>query len=382
VSPKELEDSVRTQTEDAVFDLLRWERGQFLWEQGDGIDVEIPIAVSVENLIMEASRRLDELDVMRRKIPSAETLVTMAAKPPEGAVEINITPDEWRVLVLVNGSRTVGDIASAAGLDEFDATRTLYGLVSAGLLEVISNSAGGSDVDERHSAIHPEAESRPGAEIQVSSPDVDATAPLEEPVGTAAVPEGAAAAAGREDLYGGAETTGAPADEEPVVRLEDLAPDRRAEGESVPEAWFGDPVTVSSEGDVPMAAGEAEAAPEAAFEPDVARGGNGSVEAEPAAPASVEQVEGAPPSEQEPAVEPPAPPAAGETGAGGGVPRLDRSAVVRELAGLFSEGEPAPPARQEPPPSPTEPDERKRVEDDDQVTKGLISRLIDGVKGL
>jgi hypothetical protein len=63
--------------------------------------------------------------------------------------------------------------------------------------------------------------------------------------------------------------------------------------------------------------------------------------------------------------------------------RLDRSAVVRELAGLFSEGAPAPSAREpQEAPSPPPPDERKRVEDDDQVTKGLISRLIDGVKGL
>jgi hypothetical protein len=58
---------------------------------------------------------------------------------------------------------------------------------------------------------------------------------------------------------------------------------------------------------------------------------------------------------------------------------VDRAAVVRELAGLFDD-KPRP-SRQPrgeneklPPP--------KRVEDDEHITKGLINRLIDGVKGL
>jgi hypothetical protein len=106
-------------------------------------------------------------------------------------------------------------------------------------------------------------------------------------------------------------------------------------------------------------------------------------------------------------------------------PQVDRIAAVRELAGLFKEsGEDAPfqpppaapvedvaepeqqaeepipaaeeaqpveePVAEEQIPEPvTVPDNgsddadgRKRVEDDDQVTRSLISRLIDGVKGL
>jgi hypothetical protein len=66
-------------------------------------------------------------------------------------------------------------------------------------------------------------------------------------------------------------------------------------------------------------------------------------------------------------------------------PRLDRSSAARELAGLLDD--PAP-ARSEPRRRDGSGDEdevedrRKRVEDDDQVTRGLISRFIDGVKGL
>ena len=66
-------------------------------------------------------------------------------------------------------------------------------------------------------------------------------------------------------------------------------------------------------------------------------------------------------------------------------PAPDRSTAVRELAGLFSDPGPGTPrpAEPQPPAAGAEPtDRRKRVEDDDQVTRGLIQRFIDGVKGL
>ena len=51
-------------------------------------------------------------------------------------------------------------------------------------------------------------------------------------------------------------------------------------------------------------------------------------------------------------------------------------------APLSARSSPASPRGAAPPTPPKAPPVRKRVEDDEQVTKGLISRLIDGVKGL
>jgi hypothetical protein len=64
-------------------------------------------------------------------------------------------------------------------------------------------------------------------------------------------------------------------------------------------------------------------------------------------------------------------------------PVVDRSAAVRELAGLFDDERPRATRDRPPAPEGDRPkDERRRVEDDDQLNKGLIGRLIDGVKGL
>jgi hypothetical protein len=59
--------------------------------------------------------------------------------------------------------------------------------------------------------------------------------------------------------------------------------------------------------------------------------------------------------------------------------RIDRAVVVRELASLFGEDDTPTPA-----PRPARPEEEapRQLEDDDDVDRGLIHRLIDGVKGL
>src|SRR5688500_2601543 len=92
VTEDQLETAVRSQIEDAVFDLLRWDAGEFDWAPGESVDAEVSLSVSVENLIMEGSRRLDEMAIITRKIPSEHAVVEMAPAPPEGAAEINITP--------------------------------------------------------------------------------------------------------------------------------------------------------------------------------------------------------------------------------------------------------------------------------------------------
>lgn len=269
------EEQLEEQLEDTVFDLLRWDAGVFVWAPGVEAVVEVGIAISVENLIMEASRRLDEFHVIAREMVSDDSVLMLASSAPVGAVEISITPDEWGTLVLVDGVRTVADIAELSGCEISVAKRRLHGLVSAGLV--------GAD---RSRTASPKPD--PFVEL-VEEPDV---APDEE----------------------------VEAEPEPVVAAEP-EPVREAEPEPVEESL----------GSVPRS-------PSPPRPPDPARGGV-------SAPAS----------------------------------NIGRAAAARELSGLFDD---AAVGRPRPPHKPMEDDGAAHEgADDDEVTKGLISRLIDGVKG-
>ncbi len=138
ITSAQLKAAVSRQIEDSAFDLLRWEAGEFTWHPGVETDAEVHIRATVTNLIMEASRRLDELETIKRRIPSAEAILGMVEPPVEDAdLMISIVPQEWRVLMLVDGQRTASEIAAIKGLTEFQAMRVLYGLLSAGLIEVV-----------------------------------------------------------------------------------------------------------------------------------------------------------------------------------------------------------------------------------------------------
>lgn len=136
VSTELLDTFIKEQIQDAIFNLLQWDRGNFAFEVNESSPQEVGLSVSVENLIMENSRRLEEWEVIQRKIPSLDVIVRMSPTPPEDVMEINIKPEEWTLLVLADGIRTVRDIAAATERSEFEACKITYGLVTAGLLDV------------------------------------------------------------------------------------------------------------------------------------------------------------------------------------------------------------------------------------------------------
>ena len=348
VDKEQLLEAVRSQIEDAAFDLLRWELGEFAWESGEGIEPEVPIMVSVENLIMEASRRLDELEVVLRKIPREDAILGMAAAPPVGAVEINITPEEWRILVQVNGERSVAEIGESLGIETLDAMKSLYGMVSTGLIEVVGGVPEGwqpPPEGEATAAPQPQLEDA-SSPLEPGGLEVE-TRPQGAPAGVApqAAPDHAPHQEVAVDAYDspgpGELATAGPADEEDL------------EGEILSEQPVERPTPAAAD-EVDMEA-DAELIREGT-EPEPQREGG-----DRTAPAQ---------------------------GHEGESPSVDRIAAVRELAGLFQEERDEQDARPAfrrdggAETSTDEPDERRRVEDDEQVTKALISKLISGVKDL
>ena len=136
ISRPQLEDALRSQIEDAIFDLMRWDRGEFSWQPDVAVATEITLNLTVENLIMEASRRLDELELIQDQIPSPEAIMVMAPEAPRTGARITIAPEEWRVLVLVDGRRTVAEVASMSNIEAESAFKVLHGLARAGLIEL------------------------------------------------------------------------------------------------------------------------------------------------------------------------------------------------------------------------------------------------------
>ena len=400
VSDEQLEAALRSQIEDAVFDLLRWDSGEFDWAPDEETEAEVSLSVSVENLIMEGSRRLDELSIITRKIPSENAIVAMAPAPPEGAAEINITPDEWRVLVLVNGQRTVLDIAEAVKADVFATMRTLYGLAATGLIHVPGFVP--EDDDEELPELPPEPaafveETSPEPEVEVARPEASIApeAVAEEP-STTDVPSGDEPAPSLEEsaYHADAYDPGVVAADEtsaddafdftPAAETEttESGTAETVEATDMPTAeWFDapEPGDIMVEG--PGVGGEQHVGGEQLV------GGEQHEEVVSSEDPFASEVL---------APETPAEETEPDAGYSGTEEVVDKRAAVRELSDLFRQSEvennpsfliPEEPQREEedvqdPVDMAAEPESKHRVEDDEEITRGLISRLIDGVKGL
>lgn len=119
---------------DAINILLTWDEGTFKFIPGEKTDRET-INLPVQNVILEAARQIDEWKKMEDIIPSIEVRVDFVEEPDISDIELH--PTEWKALSIINGRRTVKDIAEELDMKTFELAKVLYGLIQSGLIKVI-----------------------------------------------------------------------------------------------------------------------------------------------------------------------------------------------------------------------------------------------------
>jgi hypothetical protein len=120
--------------DDAIYALALWNQGTFQFSPGVESDAHT-ITRSNTNLLLEAARRSDEWKILSRKIPATDSVPLLIAR--DGMTgPVTLTPVEWRVVTKTDGQRSIEDIARGLKLSSFDVAKTLYGLVTAELVEI------------------------------------------------------------------------------------------------------------------------------------------------------------------------------------------------------------------------------------------------------
>lgn len=139
ISREDLQRTLQQHIEESVYSLFGWPDGEFRFEQNQRPNSDapiMPVPLSVENLIMEGVRRIDEWGRIKDRIPSTDMVVRFIEQPGEKAKGVNLSTEEWRVFARINGKHTMAEIAEKTGLGEFDVCRIVYGFLTAGLVEV------------------------------------------------------------------------------------------------------------------------------------------------------------------------------------------------------------------------------------------------------
>ena len=135
-----LQNGLMTHTEESVYGLFAWPEGEFRFEQNQRPPADsptMPTPVSVENLIMEGVRRIDEWGRIKDRIASTDMIVKFVDQPGEKAKGVKLAPEEWRIFARINGKDSLAEIAQKTGLSDFDVCRIVYGFLTAGLVDVM-----------------------------------------------------------------------------------------------------------------------------------------------------------------------------------------------------------------------------------------------------
>lgn len=127
------------QMKDAVFSLLRWNDGEFAFVVAEVDPDDLGASQTVEELVAEGQRRLTAWGELVAQVPAPDAVVTVNPSPPGDLVA---SREEWALLSLVDGRRTVADLVALSGQGEYAVVSALAGLVGRGLLVV---GAGGDD---------------------------------------------------------------------------------------------------------------------------------------------------------------------------------------------------------------------------------------------
>jgi hypothetical protein len=160
-----------TEGEDAIYSLALWNMGDFQFSPGVESEVRT-INRSNTNLLMEAARRSDEWKILSKKIPGTEVVPALAVRQ-RMSEPVTLTPQEWLVVARIDGRRTIEEIARVSKLSPFDIAKTLYGLVTAELVEV---SSAARPAERPLPAPAPTATSNPPGPVPAAAPVTPAAA--------------------------------------------------------------------------------------------------------------------------------------------------------------------------------------------------------------
>jgi len=132
------------QVAEICYSVMGWRVGafEFLDEEHPAADV-FRVHESVTHVILQGTRQLDEWRLIEKAFPDLDAVVSM--RPPRtGSGDIHLQADDWQILTLVDGRRSLREICALSNLTNFDVCRKLLALHDAGLVATGAPRAPGS----------------------------------------------------------------------------------------------------------------------------------------------------------------------------------------------------------------------------------------------
>ena len=135
---EEITECLKLQIEEIVYNLFAWKEGNFLFHEGVAPkNAPFLVELVTMSVVMEGTRRIDEWIEIQKLIPPDDMLLGVAKAPKVKRDEITLSVEEFRVMAIINGERTLPELIQISPYGEFVTCRSVYRLVVNNLIEVV-----------------------------------------------------------------------------------------------------------------------------------------------------------------------------------------------------------------------------------------------------
>lgn len=154
---REIDQALRTQVEEEMYDVFSWPEAQFEFVPGapkeqSGEAPQTRLLFNVSGVLMEAARRLDEWQMIHADIPGLAAVVALQGPADAAAYEgIRRT-----AVALLDGARTVAEVCAQGHLPKFEICKFLQELVKSGKARVATPEELGAIAERELELANPE----------------------------------------------------------------------------------------------------------------------------------------------------------------------------------------------------------------------------------
>ena len=142
LTDEQLRDFLKVQVSEIVYETFLWNGGHFSFTHETTLpSYAVTIAIDLPNLIMEGARRIEQWEQCVRLLPDKDVVFRVVASPRDE--KITLTVDEWKILFLINGQRTLEELCQDAD-EPLPIYRVVYGLYANKLIEKVRGARTGA----------------------------------------------------------------------------------------------------------------------------------------------------------------------------------------------------------------------------------------------
>jgi len=151
---EEVIECLRMQIEEIVYNLFSWPEGDFKFaENVVPRNIQMTLELSTINVIMEGTRRIDEWLEIEKVLPPDDVKLMLTLTPASKNNEIVISLEEFQILSLINGDRTIPDLIEASPNGEFVTLRALYKMIVGGMVQSAGKASQENQVVENEEEV-------------------------------------------------------------------------------------------------------------------------------------------------------------------------------------------------------------------------------------